>query len=76
MTKNQTRAILEGAGGTTEKSANLGNVGKISSCRFFGSDGGTRLSAETRALRLVAITCRYSSYGIRRFPLLLMVATR
>ena len=35
MTKPQTRAILEDAGGATEKSANLGNVGKISSCRFF-----------------------------------------
>ena len=35
MTKTLTRAILEGAGGTTEKSANLGNVGKIFVLPFF-----------------------------------------
>ena len=35
MTKTQTRAILKGAGGTTEKSANLGNVGKIFVLRFY-----------------------------------------
>jgi len=35
MTKTRTRAILEGAGGTTEKSANLGNVGKIFVLPFF-----------------------------------------
>jgi len=35
MTKTLTRAILEDAGGTTEKSANLGNVGKIFVLPFF-----------------------------------------
>ena len=35
MTKTQTRAILENAGGTTEKSANLGVCGKIFVLLFF-----------------------------------------
>ena len=35
MTKTRTSAILEDAGGATEKSANLGNVGKIFVLPFY-----------------------------------------
>jgi len=35
MTKTQTRAILEDAGGAPEKSANSGNGGKIFVLRFY-----------------------------------------
>ena len=36
---------------------------------IFGSNGGTRLSAEVRAIRLVAVTCVNRRYGFRRFRL-------